>query len=82
MWLHFEPVRHSRSPSRRRCLSRRLFTCPRDNHNSATGRRFKIQIAAAVLIQIVAQQPGVFLLPPGLSHSGRKRRPEATQPGC
>ena len=27
-----------------------------DNHNSATGRRFKIQIAAAVLIQIVAQQ--------------------------
>ena len=26
-----------------------------DNHNSATGRRFKIQIAAAVLIQIVAQ---------------------------
>jgi hypothetical protein len=26
-----------------------------DNHTSATGRRFTIQIAAAVLIQIVAQ---------------------------
>ena len=31
-----------------------------DNHNSATGRRFKIQIAAAVLIQIVAQQAAPF----------------------
>ena len=39
-----------------------------NNHNSATGRRFTIRIAAAVLIQIVAQQTSIRLTGPPTDH--------------